>query len=179
MPHATQAVALVPHPATPSAARAILVDLRRERGALSLRYLLEADLERLRIPPPRGAARSDGLWRHTCFELFVSADGSPAYEELNFSPSGEWAAYAFSGYRAGGAPLDCPAPEISVRGTAGTLELDAAFACARRGALRIGLSAVVESAEGAFSYWALRHRSPQPDFHDAAAFILEVDEDGR
>jgi hypothetical protein len=41
-------------------------------------------------------------------------------------------------------------------------------------ALRAGLAAVIEDARGLLSYWALAHHSPQPDFHDPAAFTMPV-----
>jgi hypothetical protein len=177
MPQSKQGVPLVPHPSTPSAAaRAIAVRVHRERQRLALRYVVACDLGRMRVPAPRRPAPADGLWRHTCFELFVARPGSTGYEELNFSPSGEWAAYRFSGYRQGGVPLDCPQPAIHVRAGDGALQLEAAIACPPEGALKIGLSVVLEDADGALSYWALRHPSAQPDFHHADGFALEIDE---
>ncbi len=53
------------------------------------------------MPVAAANARSDGLWRHTCFEAFIRASSDIGYYELNFSPSGQWAAYQFSGYRNG------------------------------------------------------------------------------
>jgi hypothetical protein len=170
-------VALVPHPATPSnAARFIVVHLRREPQVLALRYVLTGNLGQVRLPAPRPAARADGLWRHTCFEVFIAVDRSPAYQEFNFSPSSEWAAYALGGYRERSAPLDCDAPRIAVRASDTELELEARIVRAGPGRLRLGLSAVVEDAQGVLSYWALRHPSDRPDFHHADAFALEIDE---
>ena len=82
------------------------------------------------MPAFAGAARADGLWQTTCFELFVRrlitpvsaassttlsprgegvgpgagagvGVGAATYSEFNFSPSERWAAYDFAGYRAG------------------------------------------------------------------------------
>jgi hypothetical protein len=176
MPHVLQAVPLVPHPATPStAAKSVVVHLRSEPNRLSLRYVATGAAYRLRIPAPRAPSRAEGLWRNTCFELFVG-DSPGGYREFNFSPSGEWAAYAFAGYRQGGAPLDCEAPGIAVRASGSSLELAATVRNLPRGTLKLGLSAVLEDNEGALSYWALRHPSPRPDFHHADAFALELDE---
>jgi hypothetical protein len=173
---AFETAALVPHPATPSrAAQSIVVRVRREPQALALCYVVTADLDRLRIPAARHPARVDGLWRHTCFELFVAAERPGAYQEFNFSPSGEWAAYGFADYRNGAGALACAPPPIALRRTESGLELDAAVACALRGRVRLGLCAVLEDAEGALSFWALRHPSPCPDFHDAGSFVLKVD----
>jgi hypothetical protein len=107
----------------------------------------------------------------------------PAYYEFNLAPSGEWAAYAFDGYRSlrAGEPLaGYPAPEVTVRGAASRLELDAVIRLDRLPALDAGaplalaVSAVVEERGGALSYWALRHAPGKPDFHHAEAFALEL-----
>ena len=66
-------------------------------------------------------------------------DSDPAYYEFNFSPSGEWAAYSFRGYRDGGPIQDesC-SPEIAVRREADRIELDAVMRLDRLPAMRHG-----------------------------------------
>src|SRR5579883_3653603 len=104
---------LAPHPATsggPVRRLAAGLELNADR-TLRLRYVLDADLRQVRVPPPvPGAGRADRLWAHTCFEAFVAAEDSPGYLELNLSPSGEWAAYRFRSYREGMAPAELAAP---------------------------------------------------------------------
>jgi hypothetical protein len=125
---------------------------------------------------------ADLLWQHTCCEIFIASKGMPTYYEFNLSPSGEWAAYAFDGYRsrAGEACAEGLAPEVAVRGSAGMLELDAVIRLDRLSKLRSGaplalaLSAVVEDSDRALSYWALRHPPGKPDFHHPQAFALEL-----
>ena len=153
-------------------------------GAAGLRitYRLEGNLRRLRIPAPAHPRAGDRLWQHTCFEVFI-ARRMPSYHELNFSPSREWAAYAFSEYRQG-APLadDSLDPRIAVRTRADGLELEAAVDLRRLSPLHAGarlslaLSAVIEDADAGLSYWALRHPPGKPDFHHPEAFALELDE---
>ena len=104
-------------------------------------------------------------------------EDGPGYHEFNFSPSREWAVYAFRGYRDGGEPgVELP-PGIVVRRTGGRLELDAEicqdFLPPGR-PLRLGLSAVMEDADGELSYWALRHPQGKPDFHHTDAFALQL-----
>ena len=85
---------LVPHPAvSPDARLAIEAGARRAAGSIEVEWWLRGDLSALRIPKPAPRRRVEGLWRHTCFEAFVGAAGGGAYCELNFSPSGAWAAY--------------------------------------------------------------------------------------
>jgi hypothetical protein len=159
--------ALVRHPDTPCAAlRAIEARVVREGNELRLAYILQGEIDRLRLPT---AGAAGALWRHTCCEVFV-ARALPAYREYNFSPSGEWAAYAFTGYRQGG-PLQAADPRISVKRGKERLELTASIP-ADAGALRLGLAVVVE--EETMSYWALRHAPGKPDFHHPDAFALEL-----
>jgi len=158
---------LVRHPETPCAAlRAIEASVVRDRNELRVAYVLEGEIDRLRLPPPRAAG---ALWQHTCCELFL-AQALPAYREYNFSPSGEWAAYSFGSYR-NGAAVQIPDPRIEVKRDRERLELTATIQAAAR---KIGLSAVIEEDNGSFSYWALRHTPGKPDFHHPDAFALEL-----
>ena len=74
----------------------------------------------------------------------------PAYREFNFSPSGQWAAYGFSGYRQRDASLVfAKAPAMSLRRLPERLELDAVLnpallpRCALGETLELGLAAVI------------------------------------
>jgi hypothetical protein len=170
-------IGLTCHPETPSAVvRGIRARVaRRHADRLEVSYAIDCELARLLIPPPRQPRFAQRLWQHSCCELFVARKGERAYREFNFSPSGEWAAFAFTRYREG-LPLRDEAlnPEIAVHSSARELRLDAAVACAP-GKLQLGLSAVIEEAGGALSYWALRHVPGKPDFHHPSAFALELD----
>ena len=167
------------HPQTPSEAiRGIDVVVGNAPGEiLTLAFVLKCDLSSLRIPEPRSPRRAGGLWQHTCFEVFVMAEEGPGYREFHFSPSGEWAVYAFRDYRDGGELGIELTPGIVVRRTMNRLELDAEicqdFLPPGR-MLRLGVSAVVEDSEGELSYWALRHPPGKPDFHHPDAFTLQL-----
>lgn len=166
--------ALSPHPATPCRAlRAIRVSLNRNGATLRLDYVLEGDIKNVRVPAPRPPRAADELWKHTCCELFIRHPGASAYSEFNFAPSGEWAAYRFSGYRERREPQHA-SPAIAVERSAERLELTARVAVASE-KLQIGLSAVIEEESGALSYWALRHAPGKPDFHHPHAFAMELD----
>lgn len=184
-PDPVHAVTLTCHPETPTdAVRGISAHVRREPGGkLAVTYVLEGDLDRLRVPAPRAPRVASGLWQHTCYEIFIACKGSPAYYEFNLSPSGEWAAYAFDGYRrprAGESITSDLAPQVAVRRVAGRLELDAVIRLDRLPALHPGarlslaLSAVVEDNDGVLSYWALSHPPGKPDFHHPEAFALDL-----
>ena len=149
-------------------------------GALALTYIAQGDPGRVRIPAAREPRIAERLWQHTCFEVFIRTHGNDAYHELNFSPSGEWAAFAFERYREGGPVMDAALdPRIAVRATDGTITLAASVPLGllspdyADAPLTLGLSAVIEDRDGALSYWALRHPPGKPNFHHAQAFALE------
>jgi hypothetical protein len=178
-------LALRPFAADPAAAvRQIGIRVVRPVPArLLLDYELVGDLARLRIAGPAApagarAAPTDGLWRHTCMEVFVGLKPAAAYLEFNFAPDGQWAAYRFSGYRAGMAPLiGIRPPRIELRTQSDRLllsadvELPAQLSAA---ALRLGIAAVVENDHGQLAYWALDHAADRPDFHRPESFGFEI-----
>jgi hypothetical protein len=163
------------------AVSAIAVDAARPApGRLVLRYAV-ASAGGLLVPPAAAPERTDGLWRHTCFEAFLRSPGAEPYVEINLAPSGQWAAYRFDGYRAGMAPLEAlSAPAIEWRATTDGFELTAALDLSRApdlppdGAWRLGLSAVIEEASGRSSYWALAHPPGKADFHHPDGFALDL-----
>jgi hypothetical protein len=179
-PQPLHAVTLACHPDTPTdAVSGMSARVRRSPGErLAVSYLVRGDLDRMRVPARRAPRAADRLWQHTCCELFVARKGEPAYHEYNFSPSGEWAAYAFDRYRErrSGETPPLPPPRISVRARRGALELDASIDVDMpSGAiLALALAAVIEDSEGRLSYWALRHPPGNPDFHHPDAFALEL-----
>jgi len=174
------------HPSTRAqAVRAIQVLIRRSAGAdLQMTFRLDGDISRIEVPPPSTPRFAAGLWQHTCFEAFIALEGQSAYHEFNFAPSGEWTVYAFRGRRDGGPLADEKMrPNITVRSTDNRLELDALVRLDSlstvhpHASLLIGLMAVIETGEG-LSYWALRHFSSKPDFHDPDGFALRIDPPG-
>lgn len=170
---------LVPHPSTPAPAYRVTARVQRAADGLRLRYRLAGALGAVRVAPPGPPRGGDRLWEHTCFEAFVGPATAPAYVELNLAPSGEWAAYAFRDYRHGSDAADAAVTRLEVRSTVDVLELDATVRLGstawRELRLRLGLSAVVEAADGHRAYWALRHPAGPPDFHHADAFALALE----
>lgn len=173
------------HPHSPSrVARAVTAELTRTPdGKLSLHYALHGDIARMNIAQPAPPRIGWKLWRRTCCEVFVRPAGEDGYHEFNFSPSGEWATYAFTAYREGTSLVDeALNPQIAVESREGQLDLYALVDLARlspayaRSRLRLGLAVIIEEDTGGMSYWALKHASGKPDFHHRDAFALELDE---
>lgn len=167
------------HPSTPCAAvTRIAVEVERPRpDALALHYRLAGDTEGLRLPPLGPRERKDELWRGTCFEAFVGAPGETGYYELNYAPSTQWAAYRFTGYRQGmSSATGLGAPRLGVRSNARVLAMQVLqdLSPLAQHPWRLGLSAVIEEADGRISYWALAHPPGKPDFHHADCLAAEL-----
>ncbi len=170
---------LTPHPDTPcTAITAIRVAIAQPAAdQLALRYAVTGDISALFVPPRKAPARINDLWKTTCFEVFIRPEGGTAYHEFNFSPDTRWAAFAFDDHRTNSRDYVVPrAPEIVMTQTATTLVADClvhlpqpyTVACA------LGLTMVVEAADGVKSYWALAHGPGAPEFHDANCFTTRL-----
>ncbi len=164
-----------------SAVTHIEVEIMRPcAGSLVLSYLVAGSIGDVRIPAAVAAARTDELWRHTCFEAFVRTSPGPDYYEFNFAPSTQWAAYWFDSYRSGiRAATEISAPRIEVQSSRtcyrlqASLEMDQMSSRRIDGGWRIGLAAVIEDTSGHKSYWALAHPPGKADFHHSDSFAVE------
>ena len=149
---------------------------------IGARFLLAAELGEFALPARGTTRRADGLWQHSCFELFVRLPGAAAYAEVNVAPSTEWAAYRFSGRRAGMRPIDAgwqadivQAASTSLLTIGVSLPLAALLDAPPHGVLEVGLAAVLESRAGALTYWALVHPdAARPDFHHPGSFVHAI-----
>jgi hypothetical protein len=155
----------------------VRVEIARSPGVLRLWYVVTGDLAALRIPAATKPARADGLWEHSCFEVFLRGGLQESYCEFNVSPSGQWAAYRFDGYRRGMAYL--PHPGLFSATTQASHSLTVSVEIDLKELpmsppLKLGICAVIESLSGGKSYWALRHAPGKPDFHHPDCFALEL-----
>jgi hypothetical protein len=166
------------HPETPAdKVTAITVEYEiQPDGKLWLRYFIDCELEDLVLPPPAEAERTDGLWNTSCFEVFLRDPDSSRYFEFNFSPSSQWAAYRFDGYRAGIADWETPEPEIGNDASETHFALEATIKLPQSevGKWDASLSAVIHECGDIKSYWALNHAEGPPDFHHRDCFALKL-----
>jgi hypothetical protein len=171
---------LIRHLDSPCAAAThIEVDVAGPRsGTLLLSYIVTGKIGDLLLPAIIAPARTDELWRHTCFEAFIRAVPGASYCEFNFAPSTQWAAYRFDGYRSGMRVADeIGAPKIETASTPERYKLQATLELPRppsSSGWRLGLSAVIEATNGRKSYWALAHPPGRPDFHHLDCFTAEL-----
>jgi hypothetical protein len=152
--------------------------VRPDAGSLLLSFAVAGKIGDLLMPAVTAPARIDDLWHHTCFEAFIRATPHGGYYEFNFSPSTQWAAYRFDGYRSGmRVAAEIGAPKIAVESTSECYTLQAALDLGELSPAsrwRLGLSAVIEETSGRKSYWALAHSSGKPDFHHPDCFAGEL-----
>jgi len=171
-----QTFELKAHPASaPLQVRSISARLAElPDGRLMLRCRVDG-CERLVVPTYRGKGRGEELWKTTCFELFLAREGG-RYREFNFSPSGQWAAYAFEGYRELAGNFDpYDTPDITHQ-TGMSMFVQTVFLDGREleDAHCASITAVIEEEGGHLSYWALEHSGAKPDFHDPACFSIPL-----
>jgi hypothetical protein len=173
---------LVPYPGAPVPTGIAVTAVAELVGpaVLELGFRLAGDLDLVGLPPLAAGARTDRLWEHTCFEAFVAEAAGERYVELNFSPSTDWAAYSFDGYRRGMRPLGLAhSPAVRVEREPGALvvtaRVDLGLQSSAGSPWRVGLTAVVASASGQVSHWALAHPRDEPDFHDAAGWTVTLE----
>lgn len=180
-------VQLVRHPDSPAASVVtdVEVDIARlAGGGLVCRYRLVGPTSAIVIAPPGPPERADGLWRSTCFEVFLQTEGG-GYLEFNFAPSRRWAAYRFDGYRLGMAQFDLPRPPVVEPREKEhefvlecRLEPGAAAGLAGAGPWTAAVTAVVEERTGLKTYWSAAHGPGKPDFHHPDSFVVEIPVEG-
>ncbi len=183
------AIALAPHPAFgASPLRSLHASVASAGGgSVTVEFAAHGELSRLRLAPPGAAPRRrEGLWHHSCFELFARRGAERGYREFNFAPSGDWAAWVFDDYRSGGRELEPARVAITARSVDSAhwslraqLKLGEAAATAGVAAAAdtwwLNLAAVIEAEDGALSYWAAHHAGEKPDFHDRGCFCVPLE----
>ena len=154
--------------------------LRLDQISLTLNFELVAPAAELIWPVAAAVGhRCDELWHSTCLEVFIAKPGDTNYWEVNLSPRGDWNVYQLDDYRQGLRP-EASIGSIPIHSTSkpdrhqlkATLVLPQPLIDARR--LQANLCAVVESANGRISYWALSHPAKDADFHAREGFVLEI-----
>lgn len=141
------------------------------------RFRLSGNLSSILWPPrsfnPR---RRDKLWENTCFEIFLNPEKQETYWEVNFSSSGDWAVYQFTGYRTAMAieeriqNITVSLAEESAQSKEWLATLSLPDIIKTDQHLACGLSCVIETQDGQKTYWALSHPGAKPDFHRKESF---------
>lgn len=171
---------LIPHPDAPPADPGFEVFASIDHaasfgavGTLNIWFGVRAPASRFVLAEGE-EGRADDLWKTTCFEAFLRAEGEDGYREWNFAPSGQWAAYDFTGYREGRADAEVTPPYIRLEDNLTWFTLGATIGIDADRRWLLGLSAVLEEQDGTKSYWALNHGEGKPDFHNPGCFAVRL-----
>lgn len=136
-----------------------------------LEFELHGDLQNILWPAPNFVeSREDNLWKHTCLEAFFGQGNQPEdpYLEINCAPNGNWNAYSFGSYRETMTTSNTTKVRLLHRDSDGDLlrfQIEVSSE-APLSFTHVGLTAVIEFANGEISYWALSHQGPKADFHN-------------
>lgn len=128
------------------------------------------------------ADRKEGLWKHTCFEVFLGIPGAQRYWELNLSPSGEWNFYRFANYRHGQEiEKRITPPQIVAQmkqpdlySLTASIDITEINELSDPHLLSLGISCVIEMRDQNLSYWAIQHNQVKPDFHLRETFVFHI-----
>lgn len=176
-----QPFSLTPFPAPDLPQIAITGLAARHAGLLTLHYSLTGNIEDIFLPPlSLYPCRKDELWKTTCFECFLAIEDQPQYWEFNISPSGDWNIYHMDAY-----PRIAFREETSIHWLPFHFQMDDQgcflkvavnlLPIIREGQrIKIGITAVIQSADGDITYWALAHPAPRADFHLKESFICSL-----
>ena len=154
--------------------------LRIDASEVVLTFEVTGNIDLIQWPSelPLIAERKDALWEHTCLEAFFSpsTESSAPYVEINCAPQGHWNFYQLTSYRQGLAPLSEGKVTLKSREQipGGVKFSILAKGLPWNGPLHVGLTAVVEMADGEMSYWALSHAENEADFHSKKSFTLTI-----
>ncbi len=163
----------------------VSIDFQLKRNDFSLSFLFQLSapqelLNTLHWPEPKQeqASRQDELWKTTVFELFLADADKKAYYEFNFSPSWDWAAYAFENEREGMRtltevkqnPLNKILRKEKELQFAGNIDLKKLEI---ENSLEVSATAILDWGNQ-LEYWATAHTADQPDFHKRDSFVIQV-----
>lgn len=174
-PEPVEGLHLICHPDTPTDAVSSLKACAKHISAsrIEIAFILRGDMQRIKLPDLNPNQRRDGLWHHTCFEVFLKKERADNYTEYNLATSGEWAAYFFGDYRSERVEADVPKPNLIIKLNPFRLFLGAYLSIDAQ-PLSLAISAVIEEIDGTKSYWALAHPPGKPDFHHRDCFALQL-----
>lgn len=158
------------------------VAVSKAEDELRVQYVISGDVSDLQWPAKKAVPqRRDGLWQATCLEFFLASAKHGPYIELNFCPSGDWAAYLFTDYRQGRSdPAVCaPCIHIDTKSDAKTetkidtsLVMDVLLPWSplcdllqNTDELLFAVTACLQCGDTQ-SFWSHAHAADKPDFHN-------------
>lgn len=172
---------LFPFPAADTPSISITGKITLQNDIIALHYCLKGKTEDILVPSiSPNPSRTDELWKSTCFEFFLAIKDDPQYWEFNMSPSSDWNVYHMDAYRRVNFKEEVLIQQlpIEVQSEPDVFHLNALVNLhpILRPAqfLKLGIAAVIQTAEGQETYWALAHPASVPDFHLRESFTLKL-----
>lgn len=176
-----QTFKLIPFPASSLPNVFITGGVIRSGTNISLRYAVNGEINQIILPAQSPSpSRKDNLWKATCFEFFVAIPDQPEYWEFNLSPSSDWNVYKMDAYRRVGFREESAYTELPFVFRASEHELtldisaDLSLILQPEQIVRISVAAIIQTAGGNETYWALKHTSRHANFHARETFILSL-----
>ncbi|MEP7137695.1 MAG: DOMON-like domain-containing protein [Chloroflexota bacterium] len=171
---------LTPYPASNIPTIEIKGTVTRQDHLLSICYSVHGEIENILLPTPTTSSRQHDLWKATCFEFFIAVQDQPQYWEFNMSPSGDWNVYAMDAYRQVNMREESAFTQLpfELRKLNDKLSLDVSVdlnpIIRPVQNLQIGITTIIQTADGNETYWAFVHPGAQADFHlrDSFAIVL-------
>jgi hypothetical protein len=155
-------------------------DVQYQQGWLEIIYNLRGDLASILLPSAvEIPIRQFALWEGTCLEFFLAPIGQSDYWEFNLSPSGNWQVFHLDDYRQGlrdeAAINYLP---FTVQQTSDSLQLELSIDLTAlvepNTALQMGITAVIQTKDADYSYWAIQHSGTEADFHLRDSFKIRL-----
>lgn len=152
-----------------------------DKEELQLTFILEDKNKVVLMNKGSSPLRTHELWKTTCFEAFFGVKGSPSYWELNVSFGGSWNVYRFNDYRNPTLPTEekkiqnisfhSDSEDDSLR-----IEIKIPISALdiQNKKLDASLNTVIEFKNKEKAYFALKHGSEKPDFHQRDSFICNL-----
>lgn len=179
LPQNSELSKMVPHPSTlpKSTLRIHGVVEAIAAGEIAVTYDVTGEVDSGCWPELSKRQFRQGLWKATCFELFIGIPNTERYLEFNFSPSTEWCALSFQSYRNGPSDIrELAFSKFDVTRSENAFSMHVQFGLPapllnlEKSKCRAALTAVFEETDGRLTYWADAHRSEDPDFHNNQSF---------
>lgn len=166
---------LILHPDCPSGPiTAISASIKPTEDGCHATFRATGDLDAIIIPELVKPARTDNLWKTTCFEIFWQPQGGKYYREFNLSPSTRWACYDFDDFRLNS--RDGPAVVvIECRREGDELIIEAEISSELPLPADVALNGIIEDIQGNIQFWALAFEAGKPEFHSKVCRALQLE----
>jgi hypothetical protein len=149
------------------------VTTQSPKPRIKLKSTLSGPVDQLVFDQSASPSATDNLWQKTCFEFFGQKKDSAEYLEWNFSPGGDFQRYFFNDYRDQITSASAPTLDsLTIKWSKATsflqveIEVDLEYEIEK-----LQICWVIQTLEQSTSYWAIKHSSPKPDFHNSKAFL--------